>query len=354
MSSLKEGGLRVVLVALGVNLLIAAFKFVAAFLSGSTAMLAEAVHSLADTANQGFLLVGMRRSTRPPDTLHPFGYGTETYFWAFVVAGCIFLVGGMVSVWEGAEKLWQVYCGTFHPHGDPRWALVVLGVSFGLEILSLRAAWREFAQTRGSRTLRQALRAVRDPTVLTVLFEDLAALVGLLVAFLGVVLTRATGNPLWDAGASVVVGLSLCGVAVVLGRSSMSLLLGEAVPPEEHARILTLVNAHPAVVHVVHARTMHLGPCEVLLTLKVRFVHSLTVRALEDHINDIEKILRGRMPHLRRIYVEPGFDEEIAQEAHSNLGGRAEDEGSSDQSSNSDLTTSAPSGTSGTGASGLA
>lgn len=342
MSSPKGGGLRVVLVALGVNLFIAAFKFVAAFLSGSTAMFAEAVHSLTDTANQGFLLAGMRRSARPPDARHPFGYGTETYFWAFVVAGCIFLVGGVVSVWEGVEKLWQVHHGTFHPHGDARWALAVLGVSFGLELLSLRAAWREFTQMRGGRTVRQALRDVRDPTVLTVLFEDLAALAGLAVAFLGVVLTSATGNPLWDAGASVLVGLTLCGVAVVLGQNSMSLLLGEAVPPEELARILTIVGRHPAVVTVVHARTLHIGPRDVLLALKVCFNPDLTVRVLEGHINDIEKGLRNALPHLRRIYVEPGFDEGETPTARAG------------QSSNSDLTTSAPSGTSGTGASGRA
>lgn len=342
MSKSHEGGLRVVLVALGVNLLIAAFKFVAAFLSGSTAMLAEAVHSLTDTANQGFLLAGMRRSARPPDARHPFGYGTETYFWAFVVAGCIFLVGGVVSAWEGVEKLWQVHHGTFHPHGDARWALAVLGVSFGLELLSLRAAWREFTELRGGRTVRQALRDLRDPTILTVLFEDLAALVGLAVAFAGVMLTSATGNPLWDAGASVLVGLTLCGVAIVLGKSSMSLLLGEAVPPEELDRILELVNAYPAVVHVVHARTLHIGPRDVLLAIKVRFVPDLTVRALEDHINYIEKGLRNALPHLRRIYVEPGFDEGETPTARAG------------QSSNSDLTTSAPSGTSITGASGRA
>ncbi len=334
MSNSHGGGLRVVLVALTVNLLIAAFKFVAAFLSGSAAMLAEAVHSLADTTNQVLLIVGMRRSSRPPDALHPFGHGTETYFWAFIVAGCIFLVGGTVSMWEGVEKLWQVHKGTFHPHGDVRWALGTLGVSFALESLSLRAAWREFTQMRGSRTIRQALRDVRDTTVLTVLLEDLAALLGLAVAFLGVVLTLLTGNPLWDALASVLVGVTLCGVAFLLGRDSMSLLLGEAVPEEEHARILEIVKEHPRVLAVVHARTMHIGPRDVLLAIKLQFDRTLTMDLLEQCINDLERNLRAALPHLRRIYVEPGFDEH--------------------QSSNSDLTTSAPSGTSGTGASGRA
>lgn len=334
MSNPHQGGQRVVLVALTMNLLIAVFKFGTAILSGSAAMLAEAVHSLADTLNQGFLLLGMRRSLRIPDARHPFGYGSETYFWAFVVAACIFLVGGSVSVWEGAEKLWQVHKGTFHPHGDARWALGTLGVSFALESLSLRAAWREFTQMRGSRTMRQALRDVRDTTVLTVLLEDLAALLGLAVAFVGVVLTLLTGNPLWDALASVLVGATLCGVAFLLGRDSMSLLLGEAVPEEEHARILAVAVNHPRVLGVVHARTMHIGPRDVLLAIKIQFERTLTIDLLEQCINDLERELRSALPHLRRIYVEPGFDER--------------------QSSNSDLTTSAPSGTSGGGASGRA
>lgn len=310
MSDQKENATRVVVVALGINLLIASFKFLAAGLSQSAAMLAEAVHSLADTANQVFLLVGMRRSSRPPDKWHPFGYGTETYFWSFIVAGCIFLVGGTLSVWEGCEKLVGLYRGTYHPHGDPRWALGVLGVSFALELVSLRAAAREFrgivAKGKG---LRRALRDVRDPTVLTVLFEDLAALLGLLVALVGVVASALTHNPLWDALASVLVGLSLCAVALYLGRDSMSLLLGEAVPDEDQFAITMIAKGHPKVLGVVHQRTMHIGPRDVLLALKLRFDRGLNTEQLEEAINELELRLRLAMPNLRRIYVEPGFDE---------------------------------------------
>ena len=178
-----SGGLRVVLVALVINLLIALFKFIAAGFSGSTAMLAEAVHSLADTANQAFLLIGMRRSSRPPDALHPFGYGTESYFWAFIVAGSIFLIGAAVSIWEGSEKIWHIlHHDQTTPHGNVKWAIIVLSVSLVLESWSLRAAVQEFAHMTAGKGLRKTIEDARDPTVLTVLFEDLAALFGLAVA----------------------------------------------------------------------------------------------------------------------------------------------------------------------------
>ena len=310
------GGLRVVLVALAVNLLIALFKFVAAALSGSTAMLAEAVHSLADTANQAFLLVGMKRSSRPPDKLHPFGYGTESYFWAFIVAGSIFLIGAAVSIWEGSEKLWHLFHGKPSPHsGNVLWAVVVLSVSLLLELWSLRAALQEFRHLAKGRGLRQALRDIRDPTVLTVLFEDLAALFGLVVALLGVGLSYITGQQIWDALASVVVGLALGTVAYYLGKDSMSLLIGEAVPEEEHRRMEQIAAEHPSVLQVVHLRTLHIAPQEVLAAFKLRFARDLTMDALETAINDLEKRLRAELPHLRRIYIEPGFDETVERRA---------------------------------------
>lgn len=304
------GGMRVVMVALAVNLLIAVFKFVAAALSRSTAMLAEAVHSLADTANQGFLLIGMRRSTRPPDPLHPFGYGTETYFWAFIVAGCIFLVGAVVSIWEGIEKLLHIYQGKPSEHGDVRWAIAVLSVSLLLELWSLRTAVQEFRHISKGSGLRKALRDIRDPTVLTVLFEDLAALAGLLVALLGVVITHLTGQQIWDAIASILVGLALGGVAMWLGRDSMSMLIGEAVPQEDHERLCQIAAEFPGVLEVVHLRTMHIAPQEVLAAFKLRFARDLTIEGLEIKINELELRLRSEFPHLRRIYIEPGFNEE--------------------------------------------
>ena len=305
----EGGGYRVVIVALVINLLIAAFKFLAAALSRSTAMLAEAVHSLADTANQAFLLVGMKRSSRPPDQLHPFGYGTESYFWAFIVAGSIFLIGSAVSIWEGSQKLWLILRGEPVHEGNVYWALGVLTVSLVLEGWSLRTALAEFRHLSKGRGLRQALRDIRDPTVLTVLFEDLAALFGLAAALLGVTLSYLTGQPVWDALASIFVGIALGTVAFYLGRDSMSLLIGEAVPEEEHQKLVQLAAGHPGVLQVIHLRTLHIAPQEVLAAFKLRFARDLTMDALEDRINELEKTLRAAYPHLRRIYIEPGFDE---------------------------------------------
>jgi cation diffusion facilitator family transporter len=309
-SKAKGGGgsLRVVIAALLINLAIAAFKFVAAFFSRSSAMLAEACHSLADTANQIFLLIGMRRSARPPDEEHPFGYGPETYFWAFMVALSIFSLGGGFSIREGIHKI-------MHRHepgqeiDDPRWAYVVLGMSILLETYSLLVAMREFKHIRGGRTLRRTLAEARDPTVLTIMFEDIAALFGLGVAFAGVFLSRVTGNVVWDGAASIVVGVALGGVAWVLARDAKSLLIGEGVTAADAVKIREIVKRHRDVVDVIHLRTMYLGPDEALLAIKVRFIGNLDIRTLEKSINDIEAELRAALPKLRRIYVEPGFDE---------------------------------------------
>lgn len=303
------GGMRVVIIALIVNLLIAVFKFIAAAISGSTAMLAEAVHSLADTANQIFLLIGMRRSTRPPDYLHPFGYGTETYFWAFIVAGSIFSIGAIVSMWEGLEKIWAIMHHTYHPHGDVRWAIGVLAGSIVLELWSLRTAVAEFRHITRGRGLIKTIQDARDPTVITVLFEDVAAIFGLLIALIGILLAHYLQQPIWDALASVFVGVSLGAVAVFLGRESMSLLVGEAVPKEEHEQMVAITAAFPGVMEVIHIRTLHIAPQEVLGAFKIRFARDLSMDQLEAKINDLESHLRAKFPHLRRIYVEPGFDE---------------------------------------------
>jgi cation diffusion facilitator family transporter len=304
----SEGSLRVVIAALLVNIAIAIFKFVAAFLSRSSAMLAEACHSLADTANQIFLMIGMRRAARPPDAKHPFGYGPETYFWSFMVALCIFAVGGGFSVHEGIEKIW-------HRHdpdqklGNEVWAYATLGVSFLLESYSLMTAMKEFKHISAGRGLRRTLKEARDPTVLTVLFEDLAALFGLAVALIGITLTHYTGSVVYDGAASIVVGVALGGVAWVLGRDAQSLLIGKSMTPADEDKIAEIVKASPDVENLVHLRTMHLGPHEVILAIKIHFRGTLDVRTLEVRINEIEAKLRAELPQLRRIYVEPGFDE---------------------------------------------
>jgi len=309
----EKSGLRVVVAALAVNIAIAIFKFIAAGLSRSTAMLAEAFHSTADTANQIFLLIGMRKSARPPDRDHPFGYGPETYFWAFIVALCIFSVGGTISVVEGVQKILH----RNQPHedlSDPRWAYVVLGVSILLETYSFSVAMKEFRHIRAGRGVRRTLRDTRDPTVLTVLFEDLAALFGLAVALAGILLTHYTGNVAWDGAASIVVGLALGAVAFVLGSDTKSLLIGQSANEADEQKIREIVTAHRDVVELVHLRTMHMAPEEVLAAIKVRFLGNLDARTLELRINEIEAMLRKELPRLRRIYIEPGFNEGPARE----------------------------------------
>ncbi|MEO6951099.1 MAG: cation diffusion facilitator family transporter [Polyangia bacterium] len=308
---MEHGKERVVIAALVVNVAIAIGKFVAAFFSRSSAMLAEACHSLADSANQIFLLTGMRRSTREADSEHPFGYGSETYFWSFIVALCIFCVGGGISVYEGIGKI-------VHRHdpgealGDPRWAFGMLGLSVVLESGSLFLAMREFTEIRAGRSIARTLKEARDPTVVTVLFEDLAALFGLFVAIGGVYLSWRTGSLVYDGAASIVVGVALVGVATVLARDAKALLIGRSASPTDQATIAEVVRAHPDVLALVHARTMHMGPTEVILALKVQFVPHMTVGALEVRINELEAKLRAAVPTLRRIYVEPGFDERRA------------------------------------------
>jgi cation diffusion facilitator family transporter len=303
-----HGRAKVVAAALVVNLLIAVAKFTAAALSRSSAMFAEACHSLADSANQVFLFIGMRKAARAPDASHPFGYGSETYFWAFIVALCIFAVGGGVSIVEGIEKV-QHRHDAAHALRDPWIAIAILCVSMLLESYSLWMAMREFEAIRAGRSVQRTLKEARDPTVLTVLFEDLAALFGLVIALGGVLASFCTGQLIWDGLASVVVGGALCAVALVLARDAKGLLIGRAAAPADEAAIRETVCSHPDVLGLVHARTMHLGPAEIILALKVRFRRDLTVGELEVRINELEARLRAAVPALRRIYVEPGFDE---------------------------------------------
>jgi cation diffusion facilitator family transporter len=311
----KGGNVRVVIAALAVNVAIAACKFVAAVLSGSTAMLAEAFHSTADTANQIFLLVGMRKAARPPDRNHPFGHGPETYFWAFMVALCIFALGGYVSVSEGISKIVHRHDPGQTVLHDPRSAYIILGISILLESYSFSVAMKEFRHIRAGRGIRRTLQEARDPTVLTVMFEDLAALFGLVVAFIGIWLTHRTGDSVYDGAASIVVGVALGSVAFVLGRDTKSLLVGRSMNEREENIVRKIVSEHRDVTELVHLRTMHMGPHEVIAAIKVRFDGGLDVRRLETTINDIEAELRSALPQLRRIYIEPGFDEEAVRAA---------------------------------------
>jgi cation diffusion facilitator family transporter len=299
----NEGSTAVVLRAFIANFGIAVAKFVVAFLSGSASMLSEAVHSLADTGNQVVLLVGIRRAKRAEDSRHEFGYGSERYFWAFIVAVSLFTMGATVAFYEGIQKIVH----RDQPHGGHAiYAIIVLGLSLVLELYSLKGAIDEFRQFRAGRSFRRAFAESRDPVVFVVMFEDSADIAGLLLAFVGVVLAEVTGDPIWDGLASVSVGLVLAITAAYLAAKTKHLLIGEAVTPAERDRISNLTASAPGVRKLIHLRTLHLGPQDVIVAMKVAFDDDATTKDIAEYVDGIEELLRTTLPHLTRIYVETG------------------------------------------------
>jgi cation diffusion facilitator family transporter len=310
MASSEGDSLRVVVAALIGNLLIALSKFIAAFWSGSTATLAEAVHSVADSCNQLLLVIGMRRAARPATVLHPFGHAAESYFWPFLVSILIFALGSAFALKEGFADLQALAMGR-EPrvgYGSRLWSYGVLGTSLAFESWSFSVAWTEFHKTRGGRSIRDTLLHSKDPTIPVVLLEDTAALVGLVIALSAVALSDLTGWSGWDAIGSLVIGVVLGVVAFVLARRTHSLLLGEAASPEDHERVLRLAGAIPGIENVTQIRSMHLGPKHVLLALKVGFSPGLTVDEVERTIDTLEQRIRSELPHMRYIFVEPDAD----------------------------------------------
>jgi cation diffusion facilitator family transporter len=302
-----EGGSQTVVIkALAANLGIASAKFVAAFISRSASMLSEAVHSLADSGNQLFLLLGMRRATRQEDAIHEFGYAGERYFWAFIVAVSLFTMGATFSLYEGIHKV--LHAG--ERMGSPTVAYVVLGVSMALELFSLNAAATEFRHVKAGRSLRQTIDEARDAVVIVVLFEDVAALVGLTAAMGGLLLAELTGNGIYDGIGSIVVGVTLFGVAFFLARKTKELLIGQSVPAALRERMIEIVEQSPGVHGIVHLRTMHLGPEEVLVGMKLVFDDAMPARDIAQFIDVVEARLRAEMPILKRIYIEVGLPED--------------------------------------------
>jgi cation diffusion facilitator family transporter len=298
-----EGSTRVVIAALAGNLAIAISKFVAAYFSHSAAMLAEAVHSLSDTGNQVLLLVGMRLALRPASERHPFGRAGEQYFWPFIVSLLLFAVGGVFAIYEGVHKL------TSPSHAATAsqlaWAYGVLGISIVFELYSLSVAAGEFRQLRRGRSIREVLTEAKDVTVPLVLMEDVAALAGLLVAFGGILFGQLTGLLWADGAASIAIGVILCTVAVFLAYETHGLLIGEAASREHRERAGRIIADAPDVRRVVELLTLHLGPNDVILAVKVAFEPTLSVPALEAAINEIERRVRSEMPFMKRIFVEP-------------------------------------------------
>lgn len=296
---MASGSTKVVYAALLGNGLIAATKFFAASFTGSSAMFSEGIHSLVDTGNQGLLLFGIHRARKPADEKHPFGYGAEIYFWAFVVAILIFAVGSGVSIYEGVQKV-------LHPHpiSDVTINYIVLALAFFFEGVAWWVAFREFSATQGKHSLLRAVQDSKDPTVFTVLFEDSAAMLGLLVAFLGIFLSQWLGIAWLDGGASILIGLILAATAAMLAYETMGLLIGEAASPEIVHTIEKLVEDTECVTHLNEIRTLHRGPQDILLALSLDFENSLSVGEVENAIYALELQIKENFPSVKRLYIE--------------------------------------------------
>lgn len=279
---------------------IAVAKFVAAYLSGSTTMMAEGVHSVADTANQGLLWLGIVLSARRADDRHPLGRSAEAYFWSFIVALLLFFLGGVFAIYEGAHKL-----GHKEATGSPWVAVGVLLVSLLMEGGSFLVAFKEFRKEKGDATYREALFEGKDPVIPIVLLEDTGAVVGLALALVAVVITFITGDSRVDAVGSIVIGVLLCCIGLVLARDTKSLLIGEGITPAMKAQVVKIVEGVPGVESVRQLLSLHIGPSNILLALKVRFASTFSLADVERTTNELEARVREDIPEMKRIFVEP-------------------------------------------------
>jgi cation diffusion facilitator family transporter len=297
---MASGSKLVIYAALAGNLAIAAVKFGAALFTGSSAMLTEAIHSVVDTGNQGLLLYGLARSKRPADLVHPLGYGRELYFWSFVVALLIFAGGAGVSIYEGIRHIQEPESIT-----SPWVNFAVLGASFLFEGASWLVARREFSRSKGDLGWWQAIHASKDPATFVTLFEDTAALVGIVVATIFIALAVWTGDPRLDGVGSVLIGCVLATVAVLLARESKGLLIGERARPELTDRIRTIAGTEPGVCAVNEAIAIHLAPEQVVAIVSLDFDDALTTRRIEHAVRSIEAKVRQSSPEVLNIYIRP-------------------------------------------------
>ena len=295
-----SGGNKAIIAALFANLGIAITKFIAWAFSGSSSMLAEGVHSLADTSNQLLLLRGGKLAKKAATPEHPFGFGRERYVYAFVVSIILFSIGGVFSIYEGVDKLQ-------HPHPlENAWIpIVVLVIAMILESFSLRTAIVESNHVRGKQTWLQFVRHAKAPELPVVLLEDLAALIGLVFAFLGVGLTIITDNSLFDALGTLAIGALLIVVAIVLGIETKSLLVGEGASAADANRIRDAINADPDVEAIIHMKTLYIGPDEMLVAAKIAFASGARVADVASTINAVEARIRTAVPVARSIFLEP-------------------------------------------------
>ncbi len=285
--------------AIAGNAAIAIMKFTAAAFTGSSAMLSEGIHSVVDTGNGGLLLYGLKQSKQRPDAAHPFGYGKELYFWSLIVAVLIFGVGGGISIYEGILHI-------LHPNAleDPFWNYVVLGGAIVFEGFSFTVAFRAFFREKGDEPLWQAIKTSKDPTTFTVLFEDTAALLGLIVALIGIFLAHLLNNPQLDGAASVFIGLILTAVAGFLIYESKGLLIGEAADLKTIAGIRKLAKADPVVGKIKDPLTMHFGPETILLALGIDFDDSQSAAKREEAVDRLKQGIRLEYPFIKYLYIE--------------------------------------------------
>ena len=308
-------GTKAVVAALCANLGIAVTKFVAWAITGASSMLAEAIHSVADSGNQLLLLIGARRSRREATPEHPFGFGRERYIYAFIVAIVLFSVGGLFALYEAYHKYEEVHEG--HPNelleSDWWWVpLVVLGAAIVMESLSFRTAIRESNKVRADATWPQFVRAAKAPELPVVLLEDLAALLGLVFAFVGISLALLTDNAYWDVAGTVAIGLLLVCVAVSLAIETKSLLLGESASPRAIRAIRTAIEETPGIERIIHLKTLHLGPDELLVAAKIAVEHDESADTVASRIDAAEAAIRAAEPMAELIYLEPDIYREAA------------------------------------------
>jgi cation diffusion facilitator family transporter len=290
---------KAVVAAIIGNLAIAVIKFIAGAITGSSAMISEGIHSVVDTGNGGLLYYGLNRGARPADEHHPFGHGMEVYFWSLIVAVSIFGIGGGMSIYEGITHIQHPA-----PLESPTINYIVLALAMVFESFSFSVAWRVFRKSRGSRHTLAAIHHGKDPSLFTVLFEDTAALLGLVVAFLGVFLSHQLDAPVLDGTASIVIGCILVVAALWLAYESRSLLVGEAADPQLVADIRRIVLEDPSVTGLGVVLTMHLGPDDVLLNIEVRFTPGLTAEEMHEAVHRIEERINVPYPEVTRIFIE--------------------------------------------------
>ncbi|MEE9238453.1 MAG: cation diffusion facilitator family transporter [Thermodesulfobacteriota bacterium] len=296
---MATGSKKVIYVALIGNALIAIIKFIAAAITGSSAMLSEAIHSLVDTCNQVLLLYGLKRAQRPPDKNFPFGYGKEIYFWSFIVAILIFALGAGISIYEGIIHL-------LHPKPitTPYINYIVIGFAMMFEGFAWYFAFKEFTKSKGKWSYIMAVQRGKDPSIFVVLFEDSAALIGLVVAFLGIFLGQVTGIVYFDGAASIIIGLILAGTAIWLAYETKGLLIGESANDSIVQGIRELASGHDYVEHVNEVLTLHMGPDFILVNISLDFMDEATADEIETTVEKLDKEIKKNYLQVKRVFVE--------------------------------------------------